>query len=1306
MRALLHNASDRSSPSGQRAWQVWIDTGGTFTDCLAVAPNGVLHRAKVLSTSALRGRVLRRIDDRRFNIEQQWDACDDLIAGFRFRAISGGGALAEIIAEANGASRETVRRFNARQSIIELHDAALPAIVEGVAIEVISDEPAPILAARLVTRTPAGRSLPPIEMRLATTRGTNALLERTGAPTVLFITQGFGDLLTIGDQQRPELFALNIIKALPVHVCAVEVPERMSASGSILVPLDVDDVERRAAGVLKQGIRAAAVALVHSHVNPMHERRVAETLRRVGFEHVTCSSDIAPMIKILPRAQTAVVGAHLSTVIGSYLDGVQKAGTGLISVHVMTSAGGLVRAERFRACESLLSGPAGGVAGAAEAAKRSGFTRIIGFDMGGTSTDVARYDGDFDYRFEHAVGGVRLMAPALNIHSVAAGGGSICDFIDGRISVGPHSAGADPGPACYGMGGSLTLTDVNLLLGRLGADQFEIPISRAASDAAMRDLLRRIASHSHSAPDADSLLEGLLEIANQLMSAAIERISIRQGYDPADHALVAFGGAGGQHACAVADRLGIKTIILPKDASLLSALGLGHAVIERFAQRQVLRTLDACEAQLPAWLDELSTQATASVVEEGIESSRIIVRRQIVHLRLAGQDYAIPIDVSRNHAADQGLGKALRSEFDERYQSLYGHSPPTSTSIEVESLRVIASAKSRVAEFTPNEVKATKALATRHMRARFGGQWIDAPVFMRPNLACGAEIDGPALVFDRHTALVVEEGWRGRIDAANALIVTQDARALTKSAAHVRSAHRHELIAQEIFAHRLTSIAVDMGQMLQRTALSVNVKERLDFSCAVMDAEGQLVVNAPHIPVHLGAMGMCVRSVRQAIDMRPGDVIVTNHPRYGGTHLPDITVITPVFDEDNVLLGYVASRAHHAEIGGTKPGSMPPNAKTLAEEGVVIAPQHLIRAGASCFDDMDALLRRGPHPSRAVADNLADLQAAVAANERGRAGLVDLARPWGVDGLHERMRALTDQAHGLARAALRPLMQESREAVERLDDGSIIRVTIEHDVAGRAVFDFTGTAAQHPGNLNATPAIVHSAVMYLLRLLIGRDVPLNEGLMRAVVVQAPEGSILNPQFEDDPTRCPAVVGGNTETSQRLVDTLIKALELSACSQGTMNNVLFGNDRFGYYETICGGAGAGPGFAGADAVHTHMTNTRITDIEVIEHRYPVRVERFAIRRGSGGAGEYRGGDGAAREITFLEPMSLSVLSQHRVQCPFGVNGGQPGAPGAQRVVHPDGNTFELTSIDGCDVRPGDRLIIETPGGGGFGRIDSR
>jgi 5-oxoprolinase (ATP-hydrolysing) len=1252
-----------------------------------VDPQGRVHRAKVLSSSALRGTVAEVLGPDRLRVHTGWAAPAGFAHGFGFRLLGRDDPPVPVSA------------WDPEASVLGLGRPFAAAPEPGAAFEVLSPEEAPVLAARLLTGTPSGAPLPPLAMRLATTLGTNALLERRGVPTALVITRGFGDLLVIGDQQRPDLFALEIVKPEPLYSAVVEVAGRLDAAGHEIDPLDLEALDRDAARLAAEGIRAAAVAFLHAWRNPAHELAARDVLLARGIRHVSVSSELAPFLRLLPRAETAVVDAYLSPGVRRYLDRVREGASGA-RLHVMTSAGGLVDAPAFRAKDSLLSGPAGGVVGAARSGLQSGVGRLLAFDMGGTSTDVARIDGDFEYHYEHVVADARLLAPALAIESVAAGGGSVCWFDGDRLRVGPHSAGASPGPACYGAGGPLTLTDVNLLLGRLEPQRFGIPILPDAARGALDDLLADLSARTGRREKPEAILEGFLEVADERMADAMRRVSVRRGYDPADHALVAFGGAGGQHACAVASRLGVRTILVPLDAGLLSALGLGHAVVERFAERQVLRPLSEAAPDVAGLFGALAEEASASVAAEGVAAAEVLVRRRLAHLRFRGQDATVEV------AWEPGLD--LAEAFALRYAALYGHRPE-GRAVELESLRVVACSRAEVVEAAPAAAEAYEAEPGYRRRARFGGRSRRTGVHHREHLRPGAWLEGPALVFEAHGAVAVEPGWWAEVDGAGSLVLRR-----SSGAAAGAGRRRPEAVRLELFTNRFRAVVHEMGEQLRRTAVSTNVKERLDFSCALLDPRGELVVNAPHIPVHLGGLGLCVRRVAEALDLRPGDVAVTNHPGFGGSHLPDVTVITPVYQDPvprpdperasarrrrPALLGYVASRAHHAEIGGSRPGSMPPAATALAEEGVLIPPMRLLDRGEGRWDAVRALLEAPPFPSRAVEDNLADLRAAVAANHAGAEALRALAGAHGAATVRRYMRALTRLAERRIREAFARIPDGRYEALERLDDGSALSVRVE--VAGeRATVDFSGSAGVHPGNLNATPAIVRSVVLYVLRLLLRDPLPLNEGLLRAVDLRIPVG-ILDPQFPDDPRQAPAVVGGNVETSQRLVDALVRALGLAACSQGTMNNVLFGDGRFGYYETVCGGAGAGPGFHGASAVHTHMTNTRITDPEVIEHRYPVRVERFAVRRGSGGSGRWRGGDGVVRELTFLAPVSLSLLTQHRVEQPYGLEGGSGGACGRQRLIRASGDTVELGHVDGAEVRPGDRLVLETPGGGGYG-----
>jgi len=1271
---------------GAERWRVFVDTGGTFTDCLAVDPAGYERRVKVLSSSALRGHVAgvqrggAAGGGDGVRLESPWAGCDGLTAGFEFRLLERESPPSRVLAHDGG------------RGVLQL-DASLPAdLAAGALFEVRSPEPAPLLATHLITSTPARGALPPTAMRLGTTRGTNALLTRSGEPPVLFVTRGFSDLLEIGTQARPELFALDVCKPAPLAGAVVEVGGRLDARGREISPLEVEALAAAARDRARAGHRTAAVALIHADRNPEHERVAAGVLRDAGFVHISVSSDLSQTIGLLRRATTAVVDAYLSTAVGEYLARIAAAIHGG-RLHVMTSAGGLVDAGRYRPKDSLLSGPAGGVAGAAEAGRRAGFERVIAFDMGGTSTDVARYDGDFEYVFEHGVGDALLASPALDIESVAAGGGSVCGFGDRALRVGPDSAGASPGPACYGAGGPLTITDVNLLLGRLEPARFEIPIDRAAARQALAAVRREVAAAQGGEVASETLLQGFLQLANQKMADAIREVSLRRGVDPAGYALVAFGGAGPQHALAVAERLGIATVVIPREPGLLSAQGMAAATVERFAEDQVLAPLRQVAGELPSRLERLARQATAALAREGVDA--VVVRRRIASLRFVGQDATVEVEVEP--------GAPLELAFLDRYREVFGH-VPSGRDVELVSLRVVSSSPPRNAPPAGEAPMPHEAGPTARARALFAGRWEDVPVWQREDLQPGARVEGPGLVLERYSAIVVEPGWRATVDRSGAIVthhISDERHTLTLGDSSQPRDAGAEAVRLELFTHRLDTVARQMGEALRRTAVSTNVKERLDYSCAVLDPAGELVVNAPHIPVHLGSLGLCVRAVASELPLGPGDVAVTNHPVCGGSHLPDITVVTPAHDASGRLLGYLASRAHHAEIGGIQPGSMPPAATRLVEEGVVIPPILLVRGGRDRWSDVEARLTGTLHPTRSLDDNLADLRAAVAANQAGVRALARIAREHGADALQLAMDALKDRAHRLLLDALGARPRREVTAHEVLDDGAVLLVTIR-SAADHIEFDFEGTSGVHPGNLNATPAVVHSAVLYVLRLLVHTPLPLNEGLLRAVSIRIPRGSMLDPPFGDDPAAAPAVMGGNVEVSQRLVNAMLRALQLCADAQGTMNNVVFGDEASSYYETVCGGTGAGAGFDGAHAVHSHMTNTRITDVEVLEHRYPVRIERFAIRRGSGGAGERRGGDGAIREWTFLRPLTLSVLTQHRNHGPKGLAGGDPGRPGSQRVIRENATVVPLGAVDSCEVDPGDRLVLETPGGGGWGR----
>lgn len=1231
-------------------WQISADTGGTFTDLIGVSPQGRPARAKVLSNATLRGVVASKFGGGWIKLDANWGLPDQFFRGF-FATFPSGESL-------------KVLDFRARDKALLLdQNGPLP---PGSLIELSTGEEAPILGARVMTRTPGDQPLPPMDLRLGTTRGTNALLERKGAKTALFVTEGFADLLAIGDQRRPDLFALNIVKPPPLTHRIVEVAGRLDARGEEILPLRLNQALWDKVNLARaEGCTVAAIALLHSYINPEHERALAVFLQDAGFEVVTLASEIAPFIKLLPRAQTTVVDAYLSSIMNRYLNQVQSA-AGQGRLRVMTSAGGLMARAQFRAKDALLSGPAGGVVGASAAGKQAGYSRIIAFDMGGTSTDVSRSEGNFEYAPSHRVGDAHIMAPALKIETVAAGGGSICGWDGRKLFVGPDSAGAHPGPACYGAGGPLTVTDVNLLLGRVMPEAFSIPVypehaAKVADQIARESGLKR-----------EELLHGFLTIANARMASAIETISVREGYDPTEYALVAFGGAGGLHACAIADQLGMSRVLFPPHAGILSAYGIQQAVVERIGRREVMSLLADCGRSLDGWFKELASELKRGLLDEGLHEDQLQIREERITIRFAGQESSLTLPMSDDLAGD----------YEQEYRQIFGYYPE-GRKLEVVSLEMVVSSR-------PPPTK-EEAFNDKEVMLPARGEGDQPSAWARGELPSGASLDGPAIVYDDTCTLFIEDNWRAAIGSMGTI-------RLARQHAPEAVAKQAEAVALELYINRFRQVVDDMGVQLERTSVSTNVKERLDFSCALLDSKGRLVANAPHIPVHLGALGLCVRTLAEKMMLKPGDVVVTNHPGFGGSHLPDVTVVTPVFTGSQ-LIAYVANRAHHAELGGIRPGSMPPNATCLAEEGVVIPPMHLFRAGKSCFGELEQLLRESPYPSRAVEDNLADLNAQVAANRRGEAQVLNLVKQFGADQVAHYMDALLDYSAEALQSRVRELESGKRSAVSTLDDGTEIHVMIEVE-DGRLTVDFAQSSASHSGNLNASPVIVSSALVYVLRLLVTQDIPLNEGLLTPVTIKLPR-CFLNPEFPEDPRQAPAVVGGNVETSQRLVECCLRALGVVADSQGTMNNFIFGNERLSYYETIGGGAGAGQGFHGASGVHSHMTNTAITDAEILERRYPIRLWRFALREESGGAGRWRGGNGLLREVEFLEPVSVSLLTQHRAHGPKGLDGGGDGMAGAQTRALANGSHIQLASSVDYEAETGERLRIETPGGGGCG-----
>ena len=1259
-------------------YQIWIDTGGTFTDGLALGPNGRLHRTKVLSSSRLRGQLING------KIVAPWLTAS-IFDGYQLRLIETGEVF-------------TVESLLV-DGILKLHNAE----VRLGTVELFTGEEAPTLATRLLTQTPLDKPFPALEMRLGTTKGTNALLERKGGRVALLVTKGFKDILKIGTQQRPDLFQLAIPPADVLYDSVWEVAERTAADGQVLTPLTEQILTELIDQLQMIQPDAIAISLLNAYRNPTHERQLRDALTKAGFGYVTISTDVSVTPQYVSRTQTTVVNAYLTPVMQTYLANVQQQLGGSTDqqspVRVMSSAGGLVRADLFQPKDSLLSGPAGGVIGAATVANGQ---PILTLDMGGTSTDVARIQGNLDYRYTTKIDSFELQLPSLAIETVAAGGGSVCWFDGAQLRVGPQSAGANPGPACYGATPPgqpllLTITDVNLLLGKLHPKQFGIPVFPEKAETALVEISQQIESKTGNQPDEIALLRGFERIADETMAGAIRKISVARGFDPKAYSLLVFGGAGGLHGCAIAGLLGMDRLLLPFDGGLLSAYGIGQANIERLATRSILKPLTAIEGELPTYFENLICEATQALRQDVGEDVSVKAKTQSVFMRLAGQEATVEVLYQATLATD----------FQTKYQHLYGHFP-ADRPIEVESIRVIVS--------TTGVETPVSASPVSHRHAAPGFQAGAYPAYDWTHLQEGDTFRGPALLLNTTSSAFIAPGWR--------LVVQADKTALVDYVADIEENANSaldelasgeiasdEVIQLELFTQRFRAIAEEMGAQLQRTAFSVNVKERLDFSCALLNARAELVANAPHIPVHLGSLGICARLVLAKLPLESGDVIITNHPKYGGSHLPDVTLLSGVFTDENQLIGYVINRAHHAEIGGKVPGSMPPDAVSLVEEGVVLEPMYVVKNGQFLWDtNLATRFTNAPYPTRALAENRADIEAALASLQAGENSLQVLVRQHGLATVQHYMDRLQQSATDAMSTVLTPLAGQIYTADESLDDGHHIQLTIRVETDEPTIngsgkqqiqFDFSGTSSVHPHNLNANVSILYSAVLYVLRLWCGRDIPLNEGLMAPVELILPESSFLNPIFPDDPQHCPAVVGGNTEVSQRLVDTLLKALGLAACSQGTMNNFLFGSTKFGYYETIGGGAGATQGANGRSAVHQHMTNTKLTDPEELERRYPVRLHQFAIRTGSGGAGQWRGGDGLIREIEFLEPVQTTLLSQHRVIAPYGLNGGEPGATGRQTLITTEGQETDLPGIFTRPMQPGDRVRIETPGGGGLG-----
>ena len=1132
-------------------------------------------------------------------------------------------------------------------------------------------------------------------VRMGTTVATNALLERKGERTVLAITKGFADALRIAYQNRPKLFVRNIELPTLLYERVVEIDERIGARGEAVRSLDETGARQALQSAYDEGIRACAIVLMHAYRHPEHERKLKAIAQEIGFTQISVSHEVSPLMKLISRGDTTVVDAYLSPVLRHYVRQVESE-LGPVPLQFMQSNGGLTDAHRFQGKDAILSGPAGGIVGAAQVAALAGFDRIIGFDMGGTSTDVTHYAGEYEREFITEVAGVRIRAPMMKIHTVAAGGGSICSFDGARFRVGPESAGANPGPASYRRGGPLTVTDCNVMTGKLNPQWFpavfgpkgDEPLDDAIVRQRFTTLAGEVAAATGIERQPEEIAEGFLKIAVENMANAIKQISVQRGYDVTQYALACFGGAGGQHACLVADALGMTRVFIHPLAGVLSAYGMGLADVRAMRQRALEVPLDArALVTCKTAFEDLVDAARREVAEQRIDETRITVCHKL-HVKYDGTDTALEVDFNEDVAA-------VAAQFETLYRTRYGFLMPNRALIvEAVAVEAIGCTQQADDERWPLAESASAAPAPLATTRIFtDGQWRETPVYDRDTMAPGAKIDGPSIIKERTGTTIVEPGWQLVVTRHNHMVVERTVPLEARHAAGTQA----DPVLLEVFNNLFMSIAEQMGVTLANTSYSVNIKERLDFSCALFDGEGNLIANAPHMPVHLGSMGESVRTVieRRTGTMRPGDAFALNAPYAGGTHLPDVTVIMPVFTaSSSEPMFYVAARGHHADIGGVTPGSMPPDSVHVDEEGVLLDNVQLVAQGRFLEGVIRDKLLSSAWPVRNVEQNLADLRAQVAACTKGALELDRMCGQFGVDTVQAYMRHVQDNAEEVVRRTLSVLKDGRFEYA--FDDGAKIVVSVSINKAQRsAVIDFAGTSEQQPNNFNAPASICKAAVLYVFRTLVDEDIPLNAGCLKPLEIKIPEGSMLNPRYPA------AVVAGNVETSQVVTDALYGALGVMAGAQGTMNNFTFGNDRFQYYETICGGAGAGPTFDGCSAVQTHMTNSRLTDPEVLEWRFPVRLDEFRVRRGSGGAGHHRGGDGTERRVRFLEPMTAVMLANRREVPPFGLEGGAPGAVGVNWVERLNGTRENFGARHRMHMGVDDVVVIHTPGGGGYG-----
>ena len=1133
-------------------------------------------------------------------------------------------------------------------------------------------------------------------VKMGTTLATNALLERSGEDILLVITKGFRDQLRIGYQTRPDLFALHIELSELLYCEVLEVEERMGAHGQVLVPLNEEAAREGLAKHYKNGLRSLAIVLMHGYRYHEHEKQLAKLAKEIGYTQISVSHEVSPLMKLVSRGDTTVVDAYLTPILRKHVNHIASELKGPCEQNselmFMKSNGGLTDAKLFRGKDAILSGPAGGVVGMVKVCERAGLMKMIGFDMGGTSTDVSHYNGEFEKTFDTQIAGVRLQAPMMLINTIAAGGGSILKFGDARYQVGPDSAGADPGPACYRNGGPLTITDCNVMVGKLHPVLFPNVFGPNANQVLdketvatqFQELAHQIEKETGDKRPPEAVAAGFLTIAIQNMANAIKKISVLRGYDVSEYTLCCFGGAGGQHACLVADALNMKQIIIHPYASVLSAYGIGLADIVVDRQQSIEQVLDE---PLLDELEKLFNQLQQDGIEELKKQSNNDTNstcKRFLRLRYQGSDTALTVSYASH--------ESVIVQFEQTHQKRFGFiSSKNDIVVEAVEVEVIGQTSPPI-EIKNLDAGIQQSKVDAVNDCYIDDQWQTAPFYHRNSLAVNELINGPAVIFDSTNTVVVEPGWRSNLTAENNLMLE---RYLERKASKAIGTDVDPVML-EIFNNLFMYVAEQMGTVLENTAVSINIKERLDFSCAIFDITGSLVANAPHVPVHLGSMSESIKTVirEQGHDMTPGDAYILNAPYNGGTHLPDITVIKPVFSEQRELLFYTAARGHHTDIGGTTPGSAPANSVIIEEEGIVIDTFKIVENGRFREQEIHHLLTSGRWPARNPKMNIADLKAQMAACEKGAEELNKTVNHYGVKTVHAYMKHVQNNAEESVRKAL-SVLKDGNFKYE-MDDGHHITVSIKVDQKNRkAVIDFTGTSAQHPGNFNAPTAVVKAAVLYVFRCLVDDNIPLNDGCLKPFEIIIPQHSMINPEYPG------AVFAGNVETSQYIVDALLGALGVVAASQGTMNNFVWGNEKYQYYETLCGGTGATRDHEGTDAVHSHMTNSKLTDPEVLEWRFPVMLNSFEIKSGSGGKGKHRGGNGVIRKMQFLEHMTANIISSHRKVPPYGLAGGRNAQVGNNRVEHADGSVTKLSGVDQIQLKPGDIFVIETPGGGGYG-----